>query len=133
MDELLQQFLIESRELVDQATDDLLMLEKTPSDVERFDNAFRAFHTLKGGAWHCRVRRHGRGHARRGKRANGSSQSFSAGIYGRRQQLPDVSRSSGGMARHNSEHGRPTARCQRDHDHRASRRRHGETRANGGV
>ncbi|MEO8465278.1 MAG: chemotaxis protein CheA [Gammaproteobacteria bacterium] len=50
MDELLQQFLIESRELVDQATDDLLALEKAPNDAERFDNAFRAFHTLKGGA-----------------------------------------------------------------------------------
>ena len=50
MDELLQQFLIESRELVDQATDDLLGLEKAPEDAERFDNAFRAFHTLKGGA-----------------------------------------------------------------------------------
>ena len=45
-----QQFLIESRELVDQAVDDLLALEKTPSDAERFDDAFRAFHTLKGGA-----------------------------------------------------------------------------------
>ena len=50
MDELLQQFLIESRELVDHATDDLLAFEKAPEDTERFDNAFRAFHTLKGGA-----------------------------------------------------------------------------------
>ena len=50
MNEFLQQFLIESRELVDQAVDDLLALEKTPSDAERFDDAFRAFHTLKGGA-----------------------------------------------------------------------------------
>ena len=50
MDELLTQFLIESRELVDQAVDDLLALEKAPSDRKRFDDAFRAFHTLKGGA-----------------------------------------------------------------------------------
>ena len=50
MDELLEQFLIESRELVEQAIDDLLALEKKPDDAERFDNAFRAFHTLKGGA-----------------------------------------------------------------------------------
>jgi two-component system, chemotaxis family, sensor kinase CheA len=50
MDEFLEQFLIESRELVEQATDDLLALEKAPQDVERFDGAFRAFHTLKGGA-----------------------------------------------------------------------------------
>ena len=50
MDELLAQFLIESRELVDQAVDDLLVLEKAPNDKKRFDEAFRAFHTLKGGA-----------------------------------------------------------------------------------
>ena len=50
MDELLTQFLIESRELVDQAVDDLLALEKSPSDKKRFDDAFRALHTLKGGA-----------------------------------------------------------------------------------
>ena len=50
MDEFLQQFLIESRELVAQASDDLLALETAPRDTERFDNAFRAFHTLKGGA-----------------------------------------------------------------------------------
>ncbi len=50
MDEFLEQFLIESRELVEQAIDDLLALEKAPRDKERFDNAFRAFHTLKGGA-----------------------------------------------------------------------------------
>ncbi|MFG1465046.1 chemotaxis protein CheA [Xanthobacter sp. DSM 24535] len=50
MNELLQQFLIEARELVAQATDDLLALERTPDDIARLDNAFRAFHTLKGGA-----------------------------------------------------------------------------------
>src|SRR6185295_13472695 len=33
-----------------QASDDLLALEAGPRDIERFDNAFRAFHTLKGGA-----------------------------------------------------------------------------------
>jgi two-component system chemotaxis sensor kinase CheA len=50
MDELLAQFLIESRELVDKAVDDLLALEKAPHDRKRFDDAFRALHTLKGGA-----------------------------------------------------------------------------------
>jgi two-component system chemotaxis sensor kinase CheA len=50
MDELLAQFLIESRELVDKAVDDLLALEKAPHDLERFEEVFRAFHTLKGGA-----------------------------------------------------------------------------------
>src|SRR5215203_3518426 len=50
MDELLAQFLIESRELVDKAVEDLLALEKKPTDVQRFDDTFRAFHTLKGSA-----------------------------------------------------------------------------------
>src|SRR6185436_8521631 len=50
MNEFIEQFLVESRELVEQATDDLLMLEKAPGNKERLDSAFRAFHTLKGGA-----------------------------------------------------------------------------------
>jgi two-component system chemotaxis sensor kinase CheA len=50
MDELKTQFLIESRELVDQVVADLLALERSPGDVRRFDDAFRGFHTLKGGA-----------------------------------------------------------------------------------
>jgi two-component system, chemotaxis family, sensor kinase CheA len=48
MDELLDQFLIEGRELVQQASDDLLALEENPSDAGRIDSAFRAVHTLKG-------------------------------------------------------------------------------------
>jgi two-component system chemotaxis sensor kinase CheA len=50
MDEFLSQFLIESREQVEQAIDDLLAIEKDPTDRPRFDEAFRAFHTLKGSA-----------------------------------------------------------------------------------
>ena len=50
MNEFLEQFLIESRELVERASADLLALEKTAHDEERLDSAFRAFHTLKGGA-----------------------------------------------------------------------------------
>ena len=50
MNEFLEQFLIESRELVEQAADDLLALEQTPDDRARLDSAFRAFHTLKGAA-----------------------------------------------------------------------------------
>jgi two-component system chemotaxis sensor kinase CheA len=48
MDELLDQFLIEGRELVQRASDDLLALEENPSDTGRIDSAFRAVHTLKG-------------------------------------------------------------------------------------
>ncbi len=50
MNEFLEQFLLESRELVAQATDDLMALEESPGDRERLDGAFRAFHTLKGAA-----------------------------------------------------------------------------------
>jgi two-component system chemotaxis sensor kinase CheA len=50
MNEFVEQFLIECRELVTQATDDLLALEESGDDRERLDSAFRAFHTLKGAA-----------------------------------------------------------------------------------
>ncbi|HEY1855689.1 Hpt domain-containing protein, partial [Acidocella sp.] len=50
MNEFMEQFLIESRELIEQATHDLLALEHDPTDRARLDSAFRSFHTLKGGA-----------------------------------------------------------------------------------
>lgn len=50
MKELIEQFIVESRELVEQATGDLLALEQNSSNRARLDSAFRAFHTLKGGA-----------------------------------------------------------------------------------
>jgi two-component system, chemotaxis family, sensor kinase CheA len=50
MNEFIEQFLLESRELIAQATDDLLAIEEKPDDRERLDSAFRAFHTLKGAA-----------------------------------------------------------------------------------
>ena len=50
MNEFVEQFLIEGRELVAQGNDDLLALEERPGDRERLDGAFRAFHTLKGAA-----------------------------------------------------------------------------------
>jgi two-component system chemotaxis sensor kinase CheA len=50
MDEFIDQFLVECRELVEAATRDLLALEQTPNDMAKLDSAFRAFHTLKGSA-----------------------------------------------------------------------------------
>src|ERR1700754_4116783 len=50
MDEFVEQFLIESRELVEQASADLLALEENPGDTNHLESAFRAFHTLKGSA-----------------------------------------------------------------------------------
>ena len=50
MNELLDAFLTEGRELIEQATRDLLALEERPGDKDSLDGAFRAFHTLKGAA-----------------------------------------------------------------------------------
>jgi two-component system, chemotaxis family, sensor kinase CheA len=50
MNEFLEQFLVEARDLVEQATADLLALERQPDDRASLDGSFRAFHTLKGGA-----------------------------------------------------------------------------------
>jgi two-component system chemotaxis sensor kinase CheA len=50
MNEFVEQFVIEGRELVAQGNDDLLALEERPDDKEHIDGAFRAFHTLKGAA-----------------------------------------------------------------------------------
>jgi two-component system chemotaxis sensor kinase CheA len=50
MNEFLQQFLVESRELAEQASEGLLALERAPRDTGLLDAVFRALHTLKGGA-----------------------------------------------------------------------------------
>src|SRR5277367_5325240 len=50
MNEFIEQFLLESRELVESATRDLLALERNPDDARALDSTFRSFHTLKGGA-----------------------------------------------------------------------------------
>lgn len=49
-DELIEQFVLEGRELAQRATEDLLALERTPGDAARLAGAFRAVHTLKGAA-----------------------------------------------------------------------------------
>lgn len=48
MNDLLKQFLVETRELVQSATEDLLALEAAPGDAGTVNRVFRAFHTLKG-------------------------------------------------------------------------------------
>lgn len=48
MDELLEQFLIECRELTAQAARDLAALARDRSDAAAIDSLFRAIHTLKG-------------------------------------------------------------------------------------
>lgn len=48
--DILLEFLAESRELLSQAQDQLLRLESQPDDSDALSAIFRAFHTLKGGA-----------------------------------------------------------------------------------
>ncbi|HEY4986666.1 MAG TPA: Hpt domain-containing protein, partial [Bradyrhizobium sp.] len=50
MSSLQEQFVTEARELIRQATDDLIVLERDGASPERIDRVFRAFHTLKGSA-----------------------------------------------------------------------------------
>ena len=50
MSALEDQFVAEARELIRQATDNLIALERDGSSPERIDSVFRAFHTLKGSA-----------------------------------------------------------------------------------
>lgn len=46
--ELFEAFLVEGRELVDDASDGLLELERAPHDAEHLKRVFRSVHTLKG-------------------------------------------------------------------------------------
>lgn len=48
--EILQDFLTESGELLEQLEGDLVVLESTPKDLELLNQIFRALHTIKGSA-----------------------------------------------------------------------------------
>jgi two-component system, chemotaxis family, sensor kinase CheA len=48
MNELLAQFIAEARELLQEAGEDLLALERTPDDEAAVNRLFRSVHTLKG-------------------------------------------------------------------------------------
>jgi two-component system chemotaxis sensor kinase CheA len=50
MNALHEQFIAEARELLQQASDDLIATEREGFSAERIDRVFRAFHTLKGSA-----------------------------------------------------------------------------------
>jgi two-component system chemotaxis sensor kinase CheA len=49
-DEIVQDFLIESREILDALQQQLVSLEQRPGDMELLNAVFRGFHTIKGGA-----------------------------------------------------------------------------------
>lgn len=49
-DEILQDFLIEAGEILEQLSEQLVELEKQPDDFDQLNAVFRGFHTIKGGA-----------------------------------------------------------------------------------
>lgn len=49
-DELLQDFLVEAGEILEQLNEQLVDLEQSPDDKELLNAVFRGFHTIKGGA-----------------------------------------------------------------------------------
>ncbi|MCW9024348.1 MAG: chemotaxis protein CheA [Gammaproteobacteria bacterium] len=49
-DELLQDFLIEAGEILEQLNEQLVDLEQSPDDMDMLNAVFRGFHTIKGGA-----------------------------------------------------------------------------------
>ncbi len=46
--EILESFLIETKEILDKLDQDLMKMEKDPNDMELLNTVFRSFHTIKG-------------------------------------------------------------------------------------
>ena len=49
-DEILQDFLVEANEILEQLSEQLVVLEQSPGDFDLLNAIFRGFHTVKGGA-----------------------------------------------------------------------------------
>ncbi len=49
-DDILQDFLVEAGEILEQLNEQLVDLETTPDDMDLLNSIFRGFHTIKGGA-----------------------------------------------------------------------------------
>jgi len=49
-EELLQDFLIEAGEILEELNEQMVELENSPDDMEMLNSVFRGFHTIKGGA-----------------------------------------------------------------------------------
>ena len=49
-DEILQDFLVEAGEILEQLNEQLVELEQNPEDLDMINAVFRGFHTIKGGA-----------------------------------------------------------------------------------
>ena len=98
LNQFIEQFLIEGRELVEQAVNDLLALETRPGAAAHLDGVFRAVHTLKGAAGIIDFAAMARGlHAARG-RVVGGPRRRPAADAGPDQRLPVRTRSGGAMA-----------------------------------
>jgi two-component system chemotaxis sensor kinase CheA len=54
-DEILQDFLVEAGEILEQLNDQLLDLEQRPDDYDLLNAVFRGFHTIKGGAGFLKI------------------------------------------------------------------------------
>ena len=48
MKEILDSFLIETKEILEKLDQDLLQIEQSPDDKDLINTVFRAFHTVKG-------------------------------------------------------------------------------------
>ena len=49
-EEILQDFLVEAGEIIENLDEQLVQIEKTPDDKDLLNAIFRGFHTIKGGA-----------------------------------------------------------------------------------
>ena len=50
MKEIVESFLIESKEILESLDVDIIEMEKRPDDTELLNQVFRSFHTIKGSA-----------------------------------------------------------------------------------
>ena len=48
-DEILQDFIVEAGEIIENLNEQLVQIEKTPDDKDLLNSIFRGFHTVKGG------------------------------------------------------------------------------------
>ena len=49
-EEILQDFIVEAGEIIENLNEQLVQIEKTPDDKDLLNAIFRGFHTVKGGA-----------------------------------------------------------------------------------
>ncbi|HHD11175.1 MAG TPA: hypothetical protein ENK42_01920, partial [Deltaproteobacteria bacterium] len=50
MEEIIKEFIVEAKELIDGVEQNLITLEKNPNDMDVLNEIFRSIHTIKGAA-----------------------------------------------------------------------------------